>query len=264
MFILAGIAELYKPQKDDHGDPRQGPPRPQLDLLKGEAWDLLVDLRGAAKDVVDNLEPATVDFLNWRHRLVRPVKMTRLLANPADFAVTYKAEFQTLFDTYSTKLVRPNRRWQRQTVEGIHHTHEWLVGRRQAGAAVPLSWVPALGRDDLPHAVFDPGAATDPDRSSAVQSADGDRNSIRSRRSRSAGGRCSGRRPSRVAPTKLKGIPVSHFAGFFSAKSRENDYLWGRLDAAELILRLLQDVGDVHGYRRKSGRHRMRPASAPG
>jgi Protein of unknown function (DUF3376) len=43
--------------------------------------------------------------------------------------------------------------------------------------------------------------------------------------------------------TKLKGIPVSHFAGFFSAKSRENDYLWGRLDAAELILRLLQDVG---------------------
>ena len=44
-------------------------------------------------------------------------------------------------------------------------------------------------------------------------------------------------------PAKLKGIPVRHFAAFFATKSRENDYLWGRLDGPELILRLLADIG---------------------
>jgi Protein of unknown function (DUF3376) len=45
---------------------------------------------------------------------------------------------------------------------------------------------------------------------------------------------------------KLKGIPVHHFAAFFQAKYRENDYLWGRLDGAELILRMLSDVAKTH------------------
>jgi Protein of unknown function (DUF3376) len=36
---------------------------------------------------------------------------------------------------------------------------------------------------------------------------------------------------------------VKHFAAFFATKSRQNDYLWGRLDGVELILRLLADVG---------------------
>ena len=45
---------------------------------------------------------------------------------------------------------------------------------------------------------------------------------------------------------KLKGIGYNHFAGFFYAKYRENDYLWGRLDGVELILRLLLEVGETH------------------
>ena len=41
---------------------------------------------------------------------------------------------------------------------------------------------------------------------------------------------------------KLKGLPLHHFAAFLNVTSRENDYLWGRLDGAEMILRTLQEV----------------------
>jgi patatin-related protein len=42
-------------------------------------------------------------------------------------------------------------------------------------------------------------------------------------------------------PAKLKGIGLHHFAAFFKRSSRENDYLWGRLDAAERLVALLLD-----------------------
>jgi patatin-related protein len=41
---------------------------------------------------------------------------------------------------------------------------------------------------------------------------------------------------------KVEGIRVHHFYAFFSREARENDYLWGRLDAAEQLIRLLLDT----------------------
>jgi hypothetical protein len=38
---------------------------------------------------------------------------------------------------------------------------------------------------------------------------------------------------------KLKGTGLGHFAAFFDRSFRENDYLWGRLDAAERLVGLL-------------------------
>ncbi len=38
---------------------------------------------------------------------------------------------------------------------------------------------------------------------------------------------------------KLDGTAISHFGAFFEKPWRENDYLWGRLDGAELAMRLL-------------------------
>jgi patatin-related protein len=40
---------------------------------------------------------------------------------------------------------------------------------------------------------------------------------------------------------KVEGTRVHHFYAFFSRQARENDYLWGRLDAAEQLVRLLLD-----------------------
>ena len=38
---------------------------------------------------------------------------------------------------------------------------------------------------------------------------------------------------------------MHHFGGFLKAQYRENDYLWGRLDGAELCLRTLR--GSAYG-----------------
>jgi patatin-related protein len=40
---------------------------------------------------------------------------------------------------------------------------------------------------------------------------------------------------------KLQGVSLAHFGAFFSRKGRENDYLWGRLDAGERLITLLLD-----------------------
>lgn len=39
---------------------------------------------------------------------------------------------------------------------------------------------------------------------------------------------------------KLKGVALAHFGAFLKQSYRENDYLWGRLDAAELLLDLVE------------------------
>jgi len=43
---------------------------------------------------------------------------------------------------------------------------------------------------------------------------------------------------------KLKGLGFHHFGAFFERRYRENDYLWGRLDAAERMVGLLLGTED--------------------
>jgi patatin-related protein len=45
---------------------------------------------------------------------------------------------------------------------------------------------------------------------------------------------------------KVEGKRTHHFYAFFSREARENDYLWGRLDAAEQLVRLLVDSSNEH------------------
>jgi patatin-related protein len=40
----------------------------------------------------------------------------------------------------------------------------------------------------------------------------------------------------------LRGMSLAHFGAFFSRSGREGDYLWGRLDAVERLVKLLLDV----------------------
>jgi len=61
------------------------------------------------------------------------------------------------------------------------------------------------------------------------------------------------------ARAMLKGVGFGHFAAFFSRQYRENDYLWGRLHAAERLLDIVADAGrdpgspppDLAGLRRR-------------
>jgi patatin-related protein len=63
--------------------------------------------------------------------------------------------------------------------------------------------------------------------------------------------RLSPKEPSQLSPPagrpKLLGTPKHHFNAFFSREARENDYLWGRLDGAEQLIRLLVGEESV-GY----------------
>jgi patatin-related protein len=43
----------------------------------------------------------------------------------------------------------------------------------------------------------------------------------------------------RKGERKVKGVALNHFGAFFSRPDRENDYLWGRLDAAERLVGIL-------------------------
>jgi hypothetical protein len=49
------------------------------------------------------------------------------------------------------------------------------------------------------------------------------------------------------AAPKLKGTALGHFGAFFSRPGRENDYLWGRLDAAERLAALVFDDPETEG-----------------
>ena len=49
------------------------------------------------------------------------------------------------------------------------------------------------------------------------------------------------------AAAMLKGIDFNHFAAFFSRRHRENDYLWGRLHAAERLIDILTDAARLEG-----------------
>ena len=54
-------------------------------------------------------------------------------------------------------------------------------------------------------------------------------------------------------PSRLKGIGLHHFAAFFKRSYRENDYLWGRLDAAERLVGLLLDDPNTPGLQAPAG-----------
>ncbi|MBM3556830.1 MAG: DUF3376 domain-containing protein, partial [Alphaproteobacteria bacterium] len=49
------------------------------------------------------------------------------------------------------------------------------------------------------------------------------------------------------AEATLKGIEFNHFGAFLSRAYRENDYLWGRLHAAERIIDLIVDAAKIEG-----------------
>ncbi len=48
---------------------------------------------------------------------------------------------------------------------------------------------------------------------------------------------------------KLRGVALGHFGAFFDRKYRENDYLWGRLDAAERLIHTLLGVSDQSQFK---------------
>ncbi len=210
MFVLAGLASLYA--EVDH---RPQPRRADLDAMKTTAWELLEQLRAAPRQAVGAVSDEVVGFLG------ADLSDEAVFSNPQAFAREHDADFDQLFSTYRDSLERqlPDSglpMWQ----AFVDHTAGWKAADRRSLLSRFLGFplwdalifpVVALARvpqfTPITVSQFSPLAAM------ALATPDGG---------------------------KLKGVSLFHFGGFVDAAWRENDYLWGRLDAAELLLRMLR------------------------
>ncbi|HZB18702.1 MAG TPA: DUF3376 domain-containing protein, partial [Blastococcus sp.] len=216
MFLLAGVNALY----DEVGTGPHAPLRQDLDRLKTAAWDLLEELRRVPGQVVTDVPPDAVAFL-------APDRLDdSLLADPRLFADAHGDDFTRLFTAYRDALASALGDGSTPLWDLFEQTTlTWGARSRRAllsrYLAFPL-WdgliFPTVSLSELPQ--FSPiGVAQFSPLAAVALPTPGD--------------------------GKLKGVSLHHFGGFARAEWRENDYLWGRLDGVELILRQLYDAGSA-------------------
>jgi patatin-related protein len=212
MFLLAGVNSLYGRPDDDV----PGPPREELNRLKGQAWSLLEDLQSIPRDVVAAVPEEAIRFLTAE------AIDARILDKPERFAARHAEDFTRLFEHYRQALVEKlgdgsTALWkifEQETRSWIQTHRIELLGRYLGFPMWDGIIFPTISLAELPQ--FTPIGVSQfsPLAASALPTPTGG---------------------------KLKGVTLHHFGAFLDARWRENDYLWGRLDAAELILRTLHE-----------------------
>ena len=219
MFILAGISELYV----DVDNPLSLVRRLDLDRMKTEAWRLLEELRSAPRTAVTAVTDEDIAFLG--------VDLTdeTTFSSPEAFGAANNDAFQRLFTAYRSSLevqledssipmwkafVELTRNWDT--------THRRVLLSRYLGFPLWDALIfPTVALAELPQ--FTPITVSQFSPLTAM-----------ALRAKDPGGH------------KLRGVSLHHFGGFIDAGWRENDYLWGRLDAAELLLRMLRTSAPGH------------------
>lgn len=215
LFVLAGVNSLYPLVDAPAVDGSRRPRRAELDALKATAWQLLEDLKQAPRDAVAAVSDDVVAFLGG------DLTEEGTLDSAEDFGRVHDADFTRLFAAYRSSLAS-------QLGDGsgpvwqafVEQTSEWPQELRRTLASRYLGFplwdaliFPTVAFSQLPQ--FTPIATQQlsPLAATALPTPEGG---------------------------KLKGVSLHHFGGFVDAAWRENDYLWGRLDGAELALRLLR------------------------
>lgn len=155
--------------------------------------------------------------------LSRGALQQALGTSPEDFAEQHTENFRALFDAYGTALgSEDNASWwqgiERQTVGWEPSQRSRLLARYLGFPLWDALIYPTIALAELPQ--YTPIAVAQFSPPQAQQlGIPGNK--------------------------KLKGGVFHHFGGFFKQAWRDNDYLWGRLDAAELILRQLATCEDT-------------------
>ncbi len=210
MFILAGINALYSDV-----DRRPQPRRADLDAMKAKAWELLEQLRAAPRAAVGAVTDSAVAFLG------ADLSDEAVFSNPEAFAAEHDADFTRLFSTYRDSLAEQLADSSLPMWQGFaEHTRQWEEADRRGLLSRYLGFplwdaliFPTVALSRLPQFTPITVSQFSPLTAMALPTPDGG---------------------------KLKGVSLRHFGGFIDAAWRENDYLWGRLDAAELLLRMLR------------------------
>jgi patatin-related protein len=215
-FILAGINALY----DAKDKPYPPPPAKDLNAVKSTVWEMTADIRTGTNAAVAQIPRKTLEFLRINDD-------DAVRTDPEQFARDNGDHFKDVFDRYAEGL-KPLCNDSAKLLDVFQGcTAEWTPDARKALLSRYLGFplwdgilFPTISLTELPQLTPIEVTQFSPLMANALKAFDQDGKET----------------------DKLKGIPVKHFAAFFAAEPRENDYLWGRLDGAELILRMLHGV----------------------
>ena len=217
-FVLQGINELFGKSDNMQAD---------LVAMKRACWDLLVELRAKQQMVASKVRDKALALFG-----PQALDAAADLGNPDRFASAraqelsdlYQACLETVADTGVTGTSRDL--W----TALIERTGTWDPGDRSGLLARYVGFpiwdsliFPVISLSKLPQLTpitvhrFSPLDAT------CLHAVESD-----------------GKPRTGNPPAKLDGVRYGHFGAFFEKSWRENDYLWGRLDGAELILDLLR------------------------
>jgi hypothetical protein len=220
-FVLQGINERF---------PGAGPSlQIQLATMKSATWDLITQLRALQRQVATDVHDQATALFG-----PQALSQESYLANPETFAATgpggHGTELKQLYQACRDAVERASVTGSSQDLwEALTEgTKDWdrdtraellsrYVGFPVWDALIfPVVWLARLPQL-TPVSVqrFSPLDAT------CLKAVDGDG------------------KPKQDTSAKLDGTSIDHFGAFFKQAWRENDYLWGRLDGAELVMRLL-------------------------
>ena len=224
-FVLQAINALF----DGAAPAKQA----QLVAMKSACWDLLTRLRGQQQQVA----AATRD---QAAALFGPRALTQdgYLADPATFAAREAGALGQLYEACVQQAGQVGVKGSSQLLwEALaSNTSDWdpdsraaLLGRYVGFPVWDSLIFPVIALAKLPQLTPVTVQRFSPLDATCLQAVD------------SQGA------PKADPTAKLDGVSISHFGAFFDKSWRENDYLWGRLDGAELAMRLLsrQSGSDV-------------------
>jgi patatin-related protein len=214
-FTLAGVNWLY-----DHSPQMGEDERRRVDIVKQRLWGAILGLRA----VVDETSRALADEIEaaFPEREMREF-LTEQDLDAALWAERKQRELAALMDALSGGL-RPQLELaaERIHIDLIELTAGW-PGERSDG--VLMRYVGFALWDAQLFALEDLAEAGERDAIKVMRTSPHDATLL----------------SERLGEAKLRGTAYGHFGAFFDRAWRENDYLVGRLDGAERLIRLLLD-----------------------
>jgi patatin-related protein len=233
-FVLQGINALF-----ERAAPRLGP---QLVAMKSACWNLLTELRAKQQNVAAAVHDQAA-------ALFGPQALTQdgYLTDPESFARCRGEQLSQLYDACVQAVGQTGVKGSSQDLWKVlaEHTRTWDDASRAAllsryvGFPVWDSLIfPVISLARIPQLTPITVQRFSPLDATCLKAVNSDGTL-------------------KADPTaKLDGVSIGHFGAFFDKSWRENDYLWGRLDGAELVMRLLSRQSgsdlDLTGYLRSA------------
>jgi patatin-related protein len=237
-FVLQGINALFD---GDGGSQGVAPAmRSQLVAMKSACWDSLADLRARQQGVASAVRDQAAALFG-----PQALSQDGYLSDPATFAVRHEHELSLLYDACLRAIGPVKGSSQGMWATLAEQTATWEQAprtgllSRYVGFPVWDSLIfPVISLSKLPQLTPITVQRFSPLDATCLKAVTSD-GTVKADPS-----------------AKLDGVSIGHFGAFFEKAWRENDYLWGRLDGAELALRLLSRQSgsdlDLTGYLRSA------------